>query len=204
MLKRSRLVKLSLGSMLCEIGKPIQQVYFPLEGFISQIVTNHDGLVLQIGLLGNEGVLGATLLLGEKDAPISALVQSEGTALAMSPEQMCRALCQNPTLLRILNRYLFTMTQQWAQAAFCAHFHKTKARLARFLLMAHDRSHKKTFNLTQDTLSKLLGVRRSSITVTASALQRDHLIQYCRGEIDIIDRKKLSATACSCYAHNKQ
>jgi len=198
MLKYGRSVKLELGTVLHEAGKPIQMVYFPAEGFISQAVSNDGILALEMGLIGSEGMLGATLLLGEKNAPIGAVVRSAGSALSMSSAQFGRALYQNPKLLRTLNHYLFTTLQQWSLSAFCAHYHQTEARLARFLLMVHDRSQQMPFYVTQDTLAKLLGVRRSSVTVAASVLQRKDLIRYRRGEIDIIDRQRLKAIACPC------
>ena len=199
-LKHSRPVDLLLGTTLCEAGKTIQHVYFPIDGFISQPSSLGDHSELEMGLIGDEGMLGATLLLGEKIAPTSAIVQGAGSALSMSASQMRRALCQNPKLLRSLNHYLFSTMQQWAQSAFCAHFHQTGARLSRLLLMAHDRGHHSTFYITQDTLAKLLGVRRSSVTVAASELQKKKLIQYRRGKIDVIDRPGLKAVACLCYS----
>jgi CRP-like cAMP-binding protein len=203
MLKYGRSVKLELGAVLCEAGEPIQQIYFPVEGFISQAASNDGVLALEMGLIGSEGMLGATLLLGEINAPIGAVVQSAGSALAMSSAQFGRALCQNPKLMRTLNRYLFTTLQQWSLVAFCVHYHQTQARLARFLLVAHDRMHLNTFFITQDTLAKLLGVRRSSITLAASELQKQGFIQYNRGYINITDRAGLEASSCACYLQIK-
>lgn len=193
-------VELVFGDILCELNQPIQEVYFPLAGFIS-LVTPMDGhQPLEVGLIGNEGMLGATLALGVVDAPMKAVVQGSGSALRMPAAQFQHELRNNPSMLSTLNRYLYVLVTQLSQTAACTHFHMTKPRLARWLLMTHDRAHADHFHLTQEYLADMLGVRRSSITIAAGKLQQQKLISYIRGEINILDRKKLEAMSCACYS----
>lgn len=200
MLKYGQVVELKLNSLLCTAGEPILQAYFPTDGFISQIVSTQNTDTLATNLVGCEGMLGATLLLGEKNAPITAVVHRAGTALSMTSSQLCRALCQNPALLQSLNRYLFATLRDWAQAALCAHFHQREERLSKWLLMADDRTHQSAFYITQDTLAKLLGIQRNSVTVAANGLRKKHLIQYDGDNINITNRLGLESVACQCYS----
>ena len=193
-------VELQFGSTLCEADQPYRHVYFPLTAFISllQPLSNHPPL--EIALIGDEGMLGATLLLGVNDAPLQALVQGPGSALRMTAAQLRVALTDSPGLLRTLSRYLYVMAAQLSQTTGCMRFHEIEARLAHWLLMTHDRAHADHFHLTHDFLADMLGVRRSGITVAAGALQQRRLIRYTRGEIRILDRPGLEAASCECYA----
>lgn len=193
------LVDLAFGEILCESDKPISHVYFPVTGFISQltIITGHPPL--EMGLIGNEGMLGASLMLGVNFAPLRALVQGNGSALRISTAEFQRDLAECPSLHRVLNRYLYVTMAQLSQTAACNHFHEIEPRLARWLLMTHDRAHSNHFHLTHEFLADMLGVRRSGITVAAGALQGKNLIGYTRGEISILDRSGLEAAACECY-----
>jgi CRP-like cAMP-binding protein len=193
-------VELHFGSTLCEAGEPYRHVYFPLTSFISLLQPLSDHPPLETALIGDEGMLGATLLLGVNDAPLLALVQGSGTALRMTASQLHAALPDSPRLLRALSRYLYVTMAQLSQTTGCMRFHEIEERLARWLLMTHDRAHADHFHLTHDFLADMLGVRRSGITVAAGALQRRRLIRYTRGEIRIIDRPGLEAASCECYA----
>lgn len=197
--ERCQPVDLVFGAVLCEPDQPFEHVYFPLSGFISLVVTLGRHQPLELGLIGNEGVLGATLALGVRDAPMSAVVQGAGTALRMTSAQLRRELRDSPGLLLTLNRYLYVSMAQLSQSAACTAFHEVEPRLARWLLMTHDRSHADQFHLTHEFLADMLGVRRSGITIAAGVLQRRKLIRYTRGEIRIIDRKGLEAASCECY-----
>jgi len=152
-----------------------------------------------MGLIGNEGMLGASLMLGVNFAPLRALVQGNGSALRISTAEFQRDLAECPSLHRVLNRYLYVTMAQLSQTAACNHFHEIEPRLARWLLMTHDRAHSNHFHLTHEFLADMLGVRRSGITVAAGALQGKNLIGYTRGEISILDRSGLEAAACECY-----
>lgn len=192
-------VELSSGTVLCEPDQPFRYVYFPLTSFITLVTTLRDHQPLEMGLIGNEGMLGATVALGINSAPMRAMVQGSGTALRMTAEQLQQDLQNNAALTSTFNRYLYVLMAQLAQTAACAHFHAIEPRLARWLLMTHDRAHADYFHLTQEFLANMLGVRRSGITVAAGVLQERKLIQYTRGKISILDRAGLEAVACECY-----
>lgn len=192
-------VELTFGSTLCEPEKPFQYVYFPITAFISLVTTLSDHQPLEMGLVGNEGMLGATLALGIDSAQMLAIVQGSGTALRMSADRLRHELQDSLVLTRACNRYLFVLMAQLAQAAACAHFHEIAPRVARWLLMIHDRAHSDKIYLTQEFLANMLGVRRSTITVAAGALQKRKLITYSRGTITIVDRKGLECASCECY-----
>lgn len=192
-------VDLVFGSILCEPEQALRHLYFPLTGFISLVITLRDHQPLEMGLIGNEGMLGATLVLGVNSVPMRAVVQGSGTALRISATDFRRELQECPELLRLLNRYLYVLMAQLSQTAACTHFHEIEPRLARWLLMTHDRAHADHFYLTHEYLADMLGVRRSGVTVAAGALQLRGLIHYTRGEISILDRKGLEAASCECY-----
>jgi CRP-like cAMP-binding protein len=192
-------VDLALGAVLCQPGEPFEHVYFPISGFISQVVKINGHQPLELSLIGNEGMLGATLALGVQAASASAVVQGAGTALRMTAAQLRRELRDTPSLVLMLNRYLYVSIAQLSQSAGCTAFHEVEPRLARWLLMTHDRAHADHFHLTHEFLADMLGVRRSGITIAAGVLQRRKLIRYSRGEIRVLDRKGLEAASCECY-----
>jgi CRP-like cAMP-binding protein len=193
-------VKLEFGSIICEADQPFRHLFFPLSGFISLVTTLRQHRPLELGLIGNEGMLGATLALGIGTAPSRAVVQGSGSALRISATQLRQALRECPTLQRTLQRYLYVMLTQLSQNSACGHFHELEPRLAKWLLMTHDRAHADHFYLTHEYLADMLGVRRSGVTIAAGALQLRRLIHYSRGQITILDRSGLEDTACECYA----
>jgi CRP-like cAMP-binding protein len=204
--ERSRLFKVSepvdlvFGDILSDVDQPIAQVYFPRVGFISLITSIKDHEPLEMGLVGNEGMLGATLALGINEAPMRAVVQGAGTALRLSRVQLRKELCESPRLGAILDRYLYVSIIQLARSSACLRFHELAPRLARWLLMTHDRAHADQFHLTHEFLADMLGVRRSGVSIAAHELQRKKLIRYKRGTICILDRPGLEAASCDCYA----
>jgi CRP-like cAMP-binding protein len=199
MLDHCETADLAFGEILSERDKPFSHVYFPLTGFVSLVATLSGHPPLEMGLIGNEGMLGATVILGVNAAPLRAVVQGAGTALRISTSDFRQDLAESPALQRTLNRYLYVMMAQLSQTAACNHFHEIEPRLARWLLMTHDRAHADHFHLTHEFLADMLGVRRSGITVAAGALQNKNLIGYTRGEISILDRAGLEAASCECY-----
>jgi CRP-like cAMP-binding protein len=192
-------VELIGGAILCETGEPLTHAYFPLVGFISLGATLRGRLPLEMGLIGNEGVLGVTLALGVATAPMRAVVQGPGTALRLSAAQLQIELNHSRPLLHTLNRYLYVLITQMSHTAACTYFHEIEPRLARWLLMAHDRAHADHFHLTHECLAELLGVRRSGVTIAAGALQQRGFIDYARGDIHILDRPGLETASCTCY-----
>jgi CRP-like cAMP-binding protein len=198
-LERCERVDLVCGTILCEPDQRIRHVYFPCTGFISVLTILEGHKPLEMGLIGREGMLGATLVLGVDAAPLRALVQGAGIALRMTAPQLLNALRDSPALLRSLNRYLYVSMAQLSQTAACTCFHEIQPRLARWLLMTHDRARTDHFHLTHQFLADMLGVQRSAVTIAAGVLQRRRLIRYTRGNISILDRRGLEAASCGCY-----
>jgi CRP-like cAMP-binding protein len=197
-------VKLELSEVLCEPDKPTRHVYFPTRGFISLVAMVDGSPGVEVGMVGREGMLGAQLVLGVVTAPLHALVQGSGTSWRVATVPFKRELARSAALRRVLNRYLYVLMAQQATSAACLRFHLIGQRLARWLLMSQDRAQSESFHITHEFLAYMLGMRRVGITAAASALQRDGLIQYHRGEIKVMDRSGLEAAACSCYASNRK
>lgn len=192
-------VDLVLGTTLCERDQPLRHVYFPVTGFISMRANVGRHPPLEMGLVGSEGMLGVTLVLGVEASPLIGVVQGSGSAWRMPAARFRQQLRASPWLLRTLNRYLYATVAQLAQTAVCANFHEVEPRLARWLLMTHDRADDNRLQLTHALLADMLGVRRSSVSLAAGALQRRKLIRYSRGQIRVVSRTGLEAASCGCY-----
>ncbi len=199
LIARCEPVELAFGDILYEQGDRIRDVYFPTGGFISLISALDEQPRLEVGLVGTEGMLGVSLLLGVNVAPVRALVQGAGPALRMNATQFSREAQRSPALLQRLNCYQYVLMSQLSQLAACTHFHVVEARLARWLLMTRDRAHSDTFAITQEFMAYMLGVRRVGITQAAGKLQKRKLIRYSRGKLTILDVRGLEAAACGCY-----
>lgn len=198
LLKDCEPVELAFGEVLYEPDEVIQHVYFPDSSFVSVIATA-DHRELEVGLIGNEGMIGIPLVLGLERSRLRALVQGPGQALRMRAQDFTRELRQNAPLRRKANRYLYVRFIDLAQSALCNRFHLVEARLARLLLMAHDRASTDSFHLTHRLIAGMLGVRRSGVTTAAGVLQRRGVISYSRGVITVLDRAGLEHESCACY-----
>jgi CRP-like cAMP-binding protein len=198
-LEHSVIIDLRFADILCERGDRVEHVYFPIDGFISMVTQLDDNVALEVGLVGNEGMVGIALVLGVEISPLRALVQGAGRALRMDAGAFRSALAENPGLQQELHRYAYVMMSQLAQTAACTRFHVVEARLARWLLMTQDRAHADVFHITHQFLGYMLGIRRVGITKAATSLQKRKLIHYNRGEITILDRAGLKQASCQCY-----
>ncbi|MHB1949845.1 MAG: Crp/Fnr family transcriptional regulator [Acidiferrobacteraceae bacterium] len=192
-------VRLEYGDVLCEPGERIRSVYFPQDSFVS-LLTSIDGTWSEVGLVGNDGIVGATLALGVPVSAARMLVQGSGSALRMNGASFLREIKGNTTLRQQFDYYLYRLLVQTSQTAACNLLHLVRPRLVRWLLLTQDRTLSTEFQLTQEFLAHMLGIRRASVAHAAAALQKEHLIRYRRGRVVILDRKGLEGVACTCYA----
>jgi len=181
----------------------IEFVHFIESGVGSLVCTMADGQAAEVGTIGNEGLIGLPVLLGDNQAPSSMYVQVPGSGLRMRARIFREQLEQSERMRAVLLRYTHVFFNHIALTAACAHFHSLEQRCCRWLLMTHDRMPSDTFLLTHEFLAMMLGVRRAGVSVAAGALQRAGLIRYHRGRITILDREGLEERACECYAVTK-
>ncbi len=192
-------VSLTFGQVLYEPGRRIRHAYFPLDSVISLLAVAGPGKSAEIGMVGNEGVVGGFAALGIRASHLQAVVQRTGTALRIPSARLLAECGANGPWFRELFRFTHALVNQAALTAGCNRFHKVEARLARWLLTTRDRVRSNHFYLTHDFLSRMVGARRVGITSAAASLQRHKLIAYSRGNIQILDAKALEAAACECY-----
>jgi CRP-like cAMP-binding protein len=205
LLRRLEPVELRMEQVLSSPGQRMRHVFFPTHSFISLIVPLDGHAGLEVGLVGDEGMVGVSAILGLAVAPMHTLVQGAGAALRMETAAFISEIQRSAPLQRLLNRYLYVTLSQLAQSGACTRFHLVEARLARWLLMTRDRAHADEFYITHVFLSHMLGVRRAGITRAAGSLRKRNLIHYSRGLLTIIDSVGLEKAACSCYAtHRKE
>ena len=197
-------VELVMSDVMGKTGTRTRHVYFPVDSTMS-LVTPIDGKpVLEVGMVGREGMVGAHLVLGVPTAPLHVVVQGAGKAWSIAAAPFQRELARSPALRLCLNRYLYVLMCQYAVSAGCLRFHLIGPRLARWLLMTQDRAHSSRFHVTHEFLAYMLGVRRVGITAAAGGLQRAGLIEYRRGELIVLNRRGLESAACGCYAANRK
>ena len=194
-------VQLPLGAGLYNSGESIKHVYFPEDALISLVTHMRDGATVEVGLIGRDGMVGIPVLLGDDIAFEAAVVQIAGTALRM-PSVTFKQIIKggrSPLLTRLL-LYTRVLMKQVAQTAACNGRHTAEKRLARWLLMCHDRTESDELALTQEFISDMLGLRRAGVSSAAISLQEEGFIRYSRGHITILKRARLEAFACECYA----
>jgi len=192
-------VRVEVGQVLCEAGDPIRHIYFPHDCLVSLLGVAEGRMTLEVGQVGREGMLGVTTALGHDTTQIRAVVQCAGNASRMEGARFRQEVERNPALQRVLYRYTDSLLAQAIQIAVCSRFHVLEARLARSLLVTRDRLQSDKFHLTHEFLAHALGVRRVGVTKAASALQQQGLIDYSRGNIEILDPDGLAAASCTCY-----
>lgn len=192
-------VHVEVGAVLYEPGAPMRYIYFPDDAVVSLLAVAGGRMTLEVGLVGREGMLGATVPLGHGESQVRAVVQREGSVNRIEAARFREEFAHNPHLQALLHRYTDTLLAQAIQIAVCSRFHVLEARLARSLLVTRDRLGSDKFHLTHEFLAHALGVRRVGVTKAASALQAQGLINYSRGNIEILDPAGLAAVSCKCY-----
>ncbi|MDZ8224964.1 Crp/Fnr family transcriptional regulator [Nostoc sp. ChiVER01] len=194
-----KLVPLPIGQILYEAAEPITQVYFPHKAMVSIVTTMEDGSTAEVGIVSNEGMVGIPVILGDNITTTTAFVQISGTAMQINADVLRAEFNRGGAIQSVLLRYVQAVYSELAQGAACNGLHTIEERLARWLLTVSDRLESENFPLTQEFISQMLGVRRSSVTVAASTLSRAGMITYQRGHIRIMNRKDLEATSCECH-----
>ena len=199
LLRELERVELSFGQVLYEPGETMRYVYFPIDCLVSLLTAVDKRRTLEVGMVGNEGMVGMPYVLGIGISAVRALVQGAGAALRMSTTRFHTEFKRNPALQHALYRYTYALMAQVSQTAACNRFHNSEQRLARWLLMTRDRVGSDEFRLTQEFLAHMMGVRRVGVTAAASALKRRKLIAYSRGNMKILSGKGLAGASCTCY-----
>jgi len=197
--EQCEVVRVENGEVLCEPGQTLRYVYFPIDCLISLLGVTDGRMTLEVGSLGREGMLGASVVLGNGTAQVRAVVQRSGRVYRMAATDFVSEFYRIESLQRLLHRYTDTLLAQAIQIAVCSRFHVLEARLARSLLITRDRLQSDKFHLTHEFLAHALGVRRVGVTKAASALLQQKLITYSRGNIEILDAAGLEAVSCHCY-----
>ena len=192
-------VTFALGDVVYESGGHLQHVYFPATSVVSLLYTMENGSTAEMGLAGNDGVVGVALFLGGDTTPNRAVVQIGGGAFRMTAKDLREEFARGGPFQRALLRYTQALITQISQTAVCNRLHEVEQRLCRWLLLCHDRVKSNEIQMTQEFISNMLGGRRESVTVAAGRLQDVGLIHYARGHISILDRQGLERTVCECY-----
>ncbi|MGA8312883.1 MAG: Crp/Fnr family transcriptional regulator [Terriglobales bacterium] len=203
---RPHLEYISLAShlILHEGGGKLEFVYFPNRGLISLVVVMKDGKTAEAGIVGNEGFTGTPAAVGLSRSPLQAVVQISGDGFRVDVAALQSTLESTPHLQLMLSRYAVVQGMQVAQTAACNRLHDIKQRLARWLLMTQDRVDAESLPITHDFLATMLGTDRPSVSLAAGILQKKKSIEYTRGAVQIVNRKKLEDAACECYGITQQ
>lgn len=199
LLDQCELCELVMSDELNVRGQPMSHAHFPTDGFVSLVIDMEHYPALEMGMVGRESMVGADMVLGQTPAPWRAVVQCSGHSWRITAKALRKECATSPALLRLVNTNLLLRLHQQATALACERFHLIAPRLARWLLMSQDRAQSDRFHATHDNMASMLGVRRVGITVAAGEFQNQGLIHYRRGEVTVLDRTGLQASACRCY-----
>jgi CRP-like cAMP-binding protein len=200
-LMRADLTHVDLPSHLSlhEPTQNIEFVYFPNRGMVSQVVVTKDGRTVEVGVVGKEGYAGAGLAAGVSRSSVREIIQIAGDGFRMKGNALQRILQSAPQLQTILSRHAGLQGMQVAQTAACNRLHDIQQRLSRWLLMTQDRVDAGLLPITHDFIATMMGTDRSTVSLAASVMQKDGLIDYVRGAVKIVNRRKLEKSACECY-----
>ena len=194
------LVDLPLGQAVYESGMQMSHVFFPVTAIVSLLYVMENGSSAEIAIVGREGVVGVSLFMGGKSTPSRAVVQSAGTAFRLPADELLADFNRAGPVMHLMLRYTQALLTQMAQTAVCNRHHTLHQQLCRWLLLSMDRLPSNELVMTQELIGNMLGVRRAGVTAAASRLQEDGAIRYHRGRITVLDRAKLEASTCECYA----
>jgi len=192
-------VLLVYDEILSKPDRQTESCYFPTQAIVSLVSVMQNGATTEIGLIGKEGMVGTLEFLGNGTSNSRKIVQMGGTAMRVDVEALQTEYRRGETLSKLLHGYSLMLFNQVSQCAACNNHHSVKQRTARWLLMLEDRCDRQTLLMTQKLLSTMLGVRRTGVTEVAKEIQRQGIIEYHRGKIQILDREALEQIACECY-----
>jgi len=192
-------VTLNMGDVLYESGDQMRHAYFPTTAIISLLYVLEDGSSVEIAVVGNEGMLGIALFMGGHTTPSRAIVRCKGQALRLKADNLLEEFQLGGQTQSLLLRYTQALITQMTQTGVCNRHHSVEQQLCRWLLLSLDRLPGNSLDMTQDLIASMLGVRREGVTEAAGRLQRDGLIQYSRGHIEVLDRPRLEQNVCECY-----
>jgi CRP-like cAMP-binding protein len=192
-------VSLPTGDIIFQPGDAIRYVYFPKNGMVSLLSVTQEGQTVEVGFTGVEGMVGLPIFLGQNEMPYQAMVQVPANCFRVDAKVILKLFKQCGTFHDIVLRYLYVIFKQISQTCVCNHFHTIEARLCRWLSVMYDRSKNNQLSLTQEFLSQMLGVQRTSIGMIANTLQTQGIIRYRRGKIEIVDYERLNQCACECF-----
>ena len=195
-----REMKLSLSKEIYAAGQKPEYVYFPVDCIISLLYVMLDGASAEISVVGHEGIVGISVFMGGESTPSRAVVQSAGTAYALPAAELKQEFNNDPTMRMLMLRYTQALITQMSQTAVCNRHHSIDQQLCRWLLLSLDRLPSQELTMTQELIANMLGVRREGVTEAAGKLQKLGVIHYQRGHITVLDREKLEALSCECYA----
>jgi CRP-like cAMP-binding protein len=192
-------VRLEVGSVLFDIGAPIEYTWFIISGIVSLLCVTEDGDSVEVAMAGHNSVIGFPGIVRKNESAFRAQVQVAGEALRVSAKVLQAVVKQESQICLPLLDHTHILSEQIAQAAVCNHFHTIDQRLARWLLLARDRTRKGAFNLTHEAMAQILGVSRSGVSSAAGLLQTQGLIRYTRGRITLLNPEGLEVLSCECY-----
>src|SRR3984893_13630971 len=192
-------VELPLGTVLYESGDALRHIYFPTDSIISLLYVLNNGSSAEIAVVGNDGAIGVALFMGGETTTNRAIVQSAGSAYSLTGRRLKQEFERHGELLHILLRYTQALITQMSQTAVCNRHHSVEQQLCRWLLLSLDRLPSDKLTMTQELIANMLGVRREGVTEAAGKLQRLGVINYSRGLITVLDRRKLEELCCECY-----
>ncbi len=196
-------VSLKLGDVLYEADETIRYVYFPIKSVASLIWKTEDGMTIEVGMVGSEGMTGISIISGIRQLPYQTIVQGADGAMRMKTTALIAEFNHFGAMHDLLLKYMHGLFIQVARTAICNRIHPIQERFCRWLLMIRDRMNLDEMHLTHEFMASMLGARRSDVTIAAGILQKSGLIRYSRGHVTLLDVKRLSASACDCYRISK-